>query len=172
MVAAAIVTSISISGGAYAATNDAIIGMVSAINSTDIILLGKDNTTYTINTKDAKIVNADSLSDIHNGDMLIVQGSIDGTSLKDATILDGSFIVEPSDAEEHIILTGKFVSSQAAKGEGIEGIVTALNDNTLTIKDNDASYQIDARNSKVLKDFASVVSSLSEIKIGDKVIIR
>jgi hypothetical protein len=69
-------------------------GTVSAINGTSISITNKSNTSYTIDASSAILTkenNKISVSDIVVGDSVLVQGTINGTSVVASTITDQSF---------------------------------------------------------------------------------
>lgn len=72
-----------------------IAGTVSSVNTSTIVITNKSNVSYTIDATNAKILgagknqNALTIADIKTGDAIVVQGTINGTSVTAATILEG-----------------------------------------------------------------------------------
>lgn len=66
-------------------------GSITAINGTILTITNKSNVTYTVDTTNAKIVKAgqtSSLSNLAVGDNVIVQGTVNGTSIAASSIID------------------------------------------------------------------------------------
>lgn len=167
-----------------------VVGKVSSINGNIITVVGRQNqystssiTTYTVNATGATIVykkNATStLSNILVGDMIMVQGTANGTNVT-ATIIHNN--TPQNDGREN----------EGNKGEGwdkgknststmpefvgngqpvVGGKIVTINGNTLTIlTTTNLSYTIDATNAKVLK--GKDVITLSGVKVGDTVVVQ
>jgi hypothetical protein len=71
-----------------------VMGVVSSMNGTTFMVTAKDGVVYTIDAANAKIHKgspaiAATLSDILNGDTIMVRGSVSGTTVTASTILDG-----------------------------------------------------------------------------------
>ncbi len=248
LVAAVMVTTMGISQNTNAAirvahsgetksgkhSRDGVVGMVSSVNDSTITLIAQNSTTYSIDASKAEILKANlaptapsvvGINDIKNGDMLLVQGTINGSSVQATTIFDGKLFDKSSRAIEgtvssvsgstlsiigtdnltytidasavslaninsgdhvrvegvvngtvvnaSIILEGNFTKGRSKLGQGVAGTITALNGPTLTLADkNNTIYTVDATNAKILKDYASTSIAVSEIKIGDHVLVR
>ena len=68
-------------------------GTISAINGTTVTITNKSNATYTIDTSSAKVTqgqNTISLLNLNVGDSVIVQGTINGTSVVASSVIDQS----------------------------------------------------------------------------------
>jgi len=68
-----------------------IAGNISAINGTSLIITNKSNITYTVEASNAKIVegqNTITVSSLSVGDNVIVQGSVNGTSVTASSVID------------------------------------------------------------------------------------
>ena len=66
-------------------------GSVTAINGNSITITNKSNITYTIDASKAAITKNNTTSSLQNvtlGDMIVVQGAVNGTSVTAATIMD------------------------------------------------------------------------------------
>jgi hypothetical protein len=66
-------------------------GTVSTINGSTLTITNSSNVTYTVDTTNAKIVqgkNTISLSSMKIGDLVIVQGTVNGTTITASTIID------------------------------------------------------------------------------------
>jgi hypothetical protein len=71
--------------------NPIVAGTVSAVNGSVITITNKSNVTYTINASGAKIVKGSStvlVSDIAVGDMIVVQGTINGNAVVATSVID------------------------------------------------------------------------------------
>ena len=68
-----------------------VMGTVSAVNGNSITLTGKDGKTYTVEAGSAAISKdmTVAISDIKVGDMLMAQGSVNGTTVTATNIHDG-----------------------------------------------------------------------------------
>lgn len=78
-----------------------VIGNVSAISGTTITLTNKSGATYTIDAASAKVEEAGSEATLANvvvGDMIIVQGTVNGTSITASSIIDQKIRI-PEQAE-------------------------------------------------------------------------
>jgi hypothetical protein len=74
-----------------------VVGMVSSIASSTISITNKSNVSYTINATNAKILAGNDISSLANisvGDTVLVQGTINGTSITASTIIDQSVKVD------------------------------------------------------------------------------
>jgi hypothetical protein len=138
-----------------------VMGTVSAVSGNTITVAGKDNTSYTVDATNAKILKGvegaapttGSVSDIKVGDTVGVRGTVTGTSVAATEITDGVFM--------HGVPGGY------GKGPGVAGTVSAINGNTITITGKDGvSYTIDAASAAVTK--ISTVA-VSDIQVGDSI---
>lgn len=151
-----------------------IIGKVTAINGTTITISSmtpwnKDSktTVYTVDATNAKIekesVDNETISDIKVGDMIVVEGTVTGTTVVATEIHSGLFKAKWEDAKDSFVTSGDPV---------IGGTVTAVSDSTITIKNkDDVTYTINAKDAKIVrKGFDTSV--LSDIKVGDNILVQ
>jgi hypothetical protein len=80
----------------FVTSGDPVIGgTVTVVSDSTITIKNKDDVTYTVNAKDAKIVrkgfDASVLSDIKVGDNILVQGVVNNTTVTAKLIIDTSF---------------------------------------------------------------------------------
>lgn len=146
--------------------NLAINATVTAINGNilTVSVLGKNSTsstTYTVDVSNAFIIKSGS-SGIMVNDKIIIKGTINGTTIVAKIIYDGPSLIK---AEK--------------EGKSLDGIVTAINGNTLTIsqnirnKDNSSTtkiYTVDTSHALIIKQGAT--SSISGIAINDKIMVN
>ncbi len=123
--------------------------------------------TYTIDASNATVTKngaSSSVSNIAVGDLVMVQGTVSGTSVTATSVRDG--------LPQGQIL--KQNSNPAIQGNGepvIGGAVTSINGTTLTVTNkSNVTYTVDASNAKVEKGSAG--SSLSSVAIGDNVLVQ
>ena len=145
-------------------------GTVSAVSGNTITLTGANGTTYTINAASTTVEKVSSISvgQVAVGDTLRVDGTVSGTNVTAAHIMDGTL---PAG------LHGGFGWERGAGHmPGVVGTISAVNGNTLTVAGkNGTTYTVDATNAKIMtfaqgqKPAAGTVASL---KVGDTVGIR
>ena len=143
-------------------------GTVSAVSGDSITLTGKDGKTYTINAAQAAVdkVSTISVGQIAAGDTLRVDGTVFGTNVTAAHIMDGTL---PAHG-----LRGGF--GRGGMGPGVVGTISAINGNSLTVAGkNGTTYTVDATSAKVMvftQGSAPTTGSLSSLKVGDTVGVR
>lgn len=146
----------------------AAVGQVTAINGSTITLTDKmSNTTYTVDASSAKLYThsapsaagqkptqtAISVADVKVGDTLMVQGTVNGSTITATTINDG------------LPMGGRGWGGHGRPG--VRGTVTAVNGSTLTVKGQDGTtYTVDASSAKASK---MQTISVSDISVGDSV---
>lgn len=140
-------------------------GTVTAINgSTITIKSDRDNTTYAVVADGAKIYqgsSAKTVADIKIGDTILVDGSISGTSILAIRILN-------TDRDKNIPDNNEWKNFKS----GIVGEVTAVNGNILTVSaKSGTSYTVNTSGAKLQKE-QGVAINLSDIKVGDSVLIQ
>ena len=130
-------------------------------------------TTYTVDGTNATVTKdgaASTLSAIAVGDMVMVQGTVSGTSVTATKINDGfkgGMRGGPPGAPH----AGAGAVIQGNGSPVIGGSVTAISGNTLTVTPKTGSaYSVDASSATVVKDNAT--STLSAIATGDNVIVQ
>lgn len=66
-------------------------GSVTALSGSTLTVTTKSNTTYTIDTASAKFVgkNVSTIANIKTGDQVVVQGTVNGSSVTASTVIDG-----------------------------------------------------------------------------------
>jgi hypothetical protein len=171
-------------------------GTVTAINGNSITLTGGSKynatTTYTVDATNAKIMKMPikttppvrpiptviSVSQIQVGDTLMVQGTVNGSSVTATSILDGTF------GGRGPGFGGRGAMKMNNKGRtGVRGAVTAISGNTLTVSSTAhgsstvAVYTVDATNAKIskfstTKGTAPATITVSGIAVGDTVMVR
>ena len=100
-----------------------------------------------------------SVSDIAVGDIVMVQGTVNGTNVTAKTIRDGKL---NSGAASQIQGNGQPV---------VAGSVTAISGDTITITNkSNITYTIDATNAKIT--IRNQVSSISNVAVGDNLIVQ
>lgn len=139
---------------------------VTAINGNILTVLSTNTnststTSYTVDVTNAFIIKSGSTG-IAVNDKIIINGTASGTNIVAKIIYDGPSLIK---AEK--------------EGKPIDGVVTAINGNTLTIsqnirdKDNSSTtkiYTVDASNALIIKQGAT--SSISGIAINDKIMVN
>lgn len=76
-----------------------VFGAVSAVNGATLTITDKSNVTYTVDATSATIEKADAASTISNvavGDNVIVQGTVNGTSITATSVIDSGAALQPS----------------------------------------------------------------------------
>ena len=128
---------------------------------------GSTGMTYTIDATNATVTKAgasSSVSSITVGDTIMVQGTVNGTSVTATSIRDGM----PQGQKSHTNVT------TVIKGNGqpvIGGNVTVINGSMLTVTNkSNITYTVDATNATVEK--GNIASSTSAIAVGDNVVIQ
>lgn len=165
-------------------TPPAAVGKVTAVNGDSITLTDlKNSTTYTVDATNATITERTkpttpstagtrpapatiSVSQVAVGDMLAVQGTVNGTTITATKIEDGIYAMGATGGGR----MGGFGGHGGFGGSGVRGMVTAVNGSTVTVTGMDGkSYTVDASNSTVGKLQTVPVSS---IQVGDSVGIQ
>lgn len=111
-----------------------VMGTVSSVNGTTILVAGKDSVTYTVNATSAKFVKAiegakpadATIVDIKVGDTVAVRGTVLGTTVTATDVMDGVF--------------GRGMGHGGpGMMKGSKGTVSAINGNTVTATFTDVS---------------------------------
>ena len=175
----------------------AIVGKVSTINGNTISVVGRQNqgmgrpavapntttVTYTVDATNAVVRknNATStVSSIAVGDMVMVQGSVNGTNVV-ATMIRDNFLGirdgQGSDKNENGENSkGRNSSSTppAFVGNGlpiVAGKISAISGNSLTVTTaGNVSYVVDATNAKILQGQNTI--TISNVVVGDTVMVQ
>jgi riboflavin synthase alpha subunit len=135
-----------------------VVGTIASVSGNTLTVTGKNGTTYTVDVSNAKITKAASgaapttatVADLAVNDMVVVKGTVSGTSVTATAVMDGVF-------------KGGF----RGRGPGVMGQVSAINGNTLTVTGkNGTTYTVDASGATVSK--TSTVS-VGDIKVGDTI---
>ena len=145
-----------------------IAGKVSAINGTSLTVTtqarpnGGTATTYTVDASNATVTknfSASSVSNITVGDAVVVQGTVNGTTITAKTISDG------------VVPQGQ----PAIQGNGqpvVAGNVTVINGNTITITNkSNVTYTVDASGAKFVVS-GTTSPTISNIAVGDSLTIQ
>jgi preprotein translocase subunit YajC len=132
-------------------------GTVTATSDDSITIKASNGTTYTVDISDAQIRGATANS-IENGDKVYIQGVTNGTNIVATLVIDGKAkTAAPSDDD---------------KRTAVVGTVTAKSGSTLTVLGkNGMSYTVATANAMIWAD-GSQSSSVSNIDVGDSVIIQ
>ncbi|HTP57197.1 MAG TPA: DUF5666 domain-containing protein [Candidatus Paceibacterota bacterium] len=145
-----------------------VFGTVSAVNGTTLTVTstfgrnGGTVTTYTVDASSATVTKngaSSTVSAIAVGDTVMVQGTVNGTSVTATTIRDG-------------VMMGR----GPGQNRGVVGTVASVNGTTLTVtgrapKNGTATtYTVDASGATVTKNGAS--STVSAIAVGDTVMVQ
>jgi hypothetical protein len=152
-------------GTANPAGGTGIRGAVASISGTTLTVTSKapqnggTATTYTVDASNATVTKnnaASTVSGISAGDTIMVQGTVNGTSVTAKTIRDG-------------------VTQPAIQGNGepvVAGSVTAISENTITITNkSNITYAVDATNAKFV--VAGVTGpTISNVAVGDNLVIQ
>ena len=139
-----------------------VLGTVTAKSGTTLtVKAGKEGTLYTVTTADAKIRTPGkgdaTLSDIVVGDIILVQGDIDGTSIDASMIIDAR------------LPKGTIIKKDMS---GIVGIVTAVTGSTITVKGkNDITYTVDADQARIRHE-GDDEAEVGDIDVGDTIIVQ
>jgi hypothetical protein len=170
-------------GGRHGAImQQAVVGSVTAISGDTITLQSKgfgkaatSTTTYSVDATNAKVMKngaTSTVSAIAVNDMLMVQGTVNGTTVTATRINDG---MPKGMGPEGGPIGGKGQGALAGiQGNGepvIGGSVNAISGDVLTVTNkSNVTYSVDATNAKIVKNNAT--SSLVDIMTGDNVIVQ
>jgi hypothetical protein len=184
-------------GGARGGMSPGVFGTVSAVDGdtltvTSVTRMRPNATTtpatssvvYAVDATNAKIYKGSatttvSVSDIAQGDTVMVQGTISGTNVTATVIRDGAFPRPVGGSTMPGKGFGRSASSTASttpiiQGNGepvVGGSVTAISGTTLTVTNtSNVTYTIDAASATVVVKGAS--STLTNVAIGDNVIVQ
>jgi hypothetical protein len=146
-----------------------IMGTVTAVNGSIITVLGKDNTSYTVDASTAKIrgnagVSTSTLADLKVGDMIVVKGSITGASITAATIIDDVQALAAKNTSKKLpVIIGTVT--------GISSTTLAVMSTTTKKSTTTTTYVVDASAAKIMKG-ATTTATFADIKLGDTVFVR
>lgn len=132
-------------------------GTVTAVNGNSLSVSGKNGTTYTVDATNATVKKAGSsiqVSSIAVGDVVMVRGTVSGTSVTATAIMDG------------------VPRMGMGNKNGIAGTVTAVSGTTITLTSrNGTVYAIDASSAKLTTGFrAKTPITVSDVKVGDLIV--
>ena len=129
--------------------------------------------TYTVDASVAAVMKnnaTSSISSIAVGDIVMVQGTISGTTIKATTIRDGVLAPRQMNKESDRPAT----SSLPFQGNGqpvIAGTISAVNGSTVTVTNrSNVTYTVNATNAQVTKGQGT--TPLSNLTVGDNVIVQ
>jgi hypothetical protein len=140
-------------------TPPAAVGKVVTISGSTITLTDPmNNTTYTVDASKASVQKdrdaAGAITDIKVGDIIMVEGTLSGTSISATEIHEG--------------LGGM---GMRGHGGGTVGTVTSVSGTMLSVTGNDGgTYTVDATTASVRANGAA--STISGIKVGDTVMVQ
>lgn len=156
-----------------------VFGSVTAINGSTLTIdskgFGKSatETTYSVDASNATVTKAGSASTLGSvsvGDMVMVQGTVNGTSVTATAVRDGMM----PGMQGHMGHGTSTPMGGFPQGNGqpvVGGSVTAINGSTLTITNkSNVTYSIDATSATVTK--AGATSTLSSVAVGDNVLVQ
>jgi hypothetical protein len=151
--------------------NRGVAGTVSAVSGSTITLADKDGKTYTIDALAATVekMQTSAVGDIKAGDTLMVQGTVNGSSVTANHIMNGK------------LGEGRFGGPGGHRGgpghgePAVLGTVSAISGSTLTVSGkNGTSYTVDAASAKFMKSVSGAKpteSTLGAIALGDTVCV-
>ncbi len=152
-----------------------IAGTVASVSGNTITVTSKGGwnstagTTYTVDATNATVSKdgvSSSVSSIATGDMVMVQGTVNGASVTATAIHDGKGPKEGMPFGQNV--------ASIIQGNGqpvVGGTITAINGTALTVTNTgNVTYTVDATNATVTKDGAS--SSVSSIAVNDRVVVQ
>ncbi len=167
----------------------AIIGSVTAVSGNTITITGRQTpgnngtSTFSVDATNAVVFKnkaTSTVSGITAGDMVFIQGTVNGTNVTATTIRDNiqgvGFGGGPRGMEDKGERGPRNGSSTlpAMVGNGqplVAGKVTAISGNTVTITTgNNVTYTVDATSAKVM--LGKNVGSLSDVTVGSEVIVQ
>jgi len=159
----------------------AVVGTVTAVSGNIITITGKQgfsknttaNTTFTIDATNAKVVKnniASAVANIVVGDIIAVQGAVNGTSVVATNIRDGQIMMRGKGNGQD---KNQILSQIQGNGQPVvAGTVSAINGLTLTITNkSNIVYTVDATNAKITQGNNTAVL-ISNITLGDTVIVQ
>lgn len=166
-----------------------VVGTVTAISGTTITVTKRmpmgevttGATTYTVDASKATITKngaTSSLTNIALGDMLMIEGTVSGSSVAATVIRDGvpagqGMMGERRD-DKSAASTSRGVPASIIKGNGqpvIGGSVTAISGTKLTVTNaSNVTYTVDVSSATIEKGRAT--STVSQIAVGDRVVVQ
>lgn len=130
--------------------------------------------TYTVDASNAKIMKEreeSSLSAIAVGDTVMIEGTVNGTSITANVIHDG---VPPRGERPEGAPSQERQMGAMVQGNGqpvVGGSISSINGSTFTITNkSNASFTIDASAATVIKEHAT--STVSNLAVGDNVVVQ
>jgi len=162
--------------------NHPIVGTVSAVSGNTITITSKqknesDNennatttpnpttVTYTVDATNAKIIKNNAVATVSSiavGDTVLVQGTLNGTTITAVLIRDG------------VMKTGEDNQGLPNLGNGqpiVAGSVTSITGNTIVITNaSNVQYTVDASTAKIEK--GKTLGTISDVSVGDKIIVQ
>lgn len=148
-------------------------GIVTAVNGPTITINTKNpkstaNIVYTIDARNATVTKsgtASSVSAIAVGDTIMVQGTLNGTTITATKIFDGILKQKEDTKNKPLPFTG---NGQPV----VAGSITAINGTTITITNkSNVTYTIDATNAKILKG-GTTNPTIANLAAGDTVVVQ
>lgn len=155
-----------------------VVGTVSSVSGNTITVSGRKGfgtstaaVVYTVDATNAKIMKGNATSTVSSisvGDVIIVQGTLSGTSVTATVIRDGMMPGKRGDNENGRPGLGLITGNGQPV---IEGKVSAISGATLTLTNNsNVQYTVDASSAKIVQGQST--STLSAIAVGDTVIVQ
>ncbi len=154
-----------------------VFGTVASVSGTTLTVTSKAGPngtpaagTYTVDASGATVMKngaASTVSSISAGDMVLVQGTVSGTSVTAKIIRDG---IPTKGMGPRSNVQGPMIQGNGQPVIG--GTVSAVSGNTLTVAtaQGGISYSVDASSATVHKGNAT--SSVSNISVGDRVVVQ
>jgi len=167
-----------------------IVGTVTTVNDTTLTVTARTRpnasttpVSYTVdvgsNTTIFKNGATSTISSVATGDVVMVQGTVSGTTVTATTIRDGlGSAYGPMHASSTMPFKGNgqmhASSTPAFQGNGepvIAGSIVSISGSTLTVTNaSNVTYTVDASNANIVKGGAT--SSISSVATGDNVVIQ
>ena len=158
-------------------------GTVSAINGNTITIYGKNGfgtstptTVFTVDATNAKVMKNNATSTVSNiaiRDIIVVQGTVSGTTItatliRDDVIRGAGMMNGQKNGQEN----KNGINQIQGNGQPVvTGTISTISGSTITISNKgNVQYTVDATNAKVVKGNAT--SSISNVVVGDNVIVQ
>jgi hypothetical protein len=159
-----------------------IFGTVSAVSGNTITVAGKQGfgatattVTYTVDATNAKITKNNATGTIASivvGDMVAVQGTLNGTNVVATVVRDGA--MRPGLGFGRTENGNNPAQLPAIVGNGqpvVLGTVSTINGSTVTITNkSNVTYTVDATNAKIVQGPNTI--TVSGVKVGDTIIVQ
>lgn len=159
-----------------------VFGTVSAVTGNTITVInkrlmpGNATTTYIVDATNARITKAgttSTISVISVGDIVVVQGTINGTNVTATVVIDG-MPIKVKDLDKKDDKKDEASTTPVIVGNGqpiIAGTISAISSSTVTVTNkSNVTYTVDATNAKIVQGKNLV--TISALKVGDAVVVQ